>query len=121
MENQLMNLNDFKKNLTDKVKLEFANLIPDNVMEEFITKTVKEFEENELPKLMMEVLKEHAKEQIKTMLKANSYGMWNHEKNMYELSPELEKVLIHAAPKMFGSIMSDVARMTIGNMQGNMM
>lgn len=116
-----MNLNDFKQNLTDKVKSEFANLIPDNVMEDFITKTVKDFEENELPKLMMDVLREHAKEQIKTMLNANSYGMWNYEKNMYELTPELEKVLIGAAPKMFGSIMSDVARMTLGSMQGNMM
>lgn len=119
MKNQLMNLNDFKQNLTDKVKSEFANLIPDNVMEDFIAKTVKDFEENELPKLMMEVLKKHAKEQIRTMLNTNSYGMWNHEKNMYELTPELEKVLIGAAPKMFGSIMSDVARMTMSNMQGN--
>jgi hypothetical protein len=119
MENNLMNLNEFKENLADKVRTEFANLIPQEALDSFIAETVKKFEKEELQKLVMETLKEHAKEAIKEMLQTNSYGMWNSETNLYEMKPEIERILIAAAPKMFGAIMNDVARMTLSNMQNS--
>lgn len=119
MGKELMNLNDFKENLANKVRTEFANLIPQEALDSFIAETVVKFEKEELENLVMETLKEHAKTAIKEMLQTNSYGMWNSETNLYEMTPTLENILIAAAPKMFGAIMQDTARMTLSNMQNN--
>ncbi len=107
---------DFKEVLETKIKKEFMNLIPVETLNEYINKVVTDFEKNELEPLIKSTLRKHAEESIKTMLQSNSYGMWNNEKNMYEMTPELEKIMINAAPKMFGEIMREIVRMTLSQM-----
>lgn len=119
MSDQLININDFKNNLEEKVKTEFANLIPENVMNDFITKTINEFEQEELPKLMMEVLKEHAKIEIQNMLSSISTGKWSSEENRFMIGPELEEFLVKAAPKMFAQVMGEVTMRTLSEMNYN--
>jgi len=116
----LVKKNDFKEVLTAKIKEEFIKLIPDDVLNNYIEESIKEFEEHEIKSLVKRVIREHAEKAIKNMLQTNSYGLWNYEKNMYELSPELEKMLIHATPKMFGEIMREVVRNTLTQMNNNM-
>lgn len=115
MENKLMDLSNFKENLTQKVKQEFVNLLPEDAVDNFVKDVVKKFEEEEMEKLAMDVLKEHAKKQLEDMLRSKSYGQWSSEENRKKVDPEIEKLLIKAAPKMFGNIMQEIAMNTFHN------
>ena len=110
---------DFEKIIVEKVKKEYISLIPEKYIDNLINKTIDDFRDNELPKIINDTLIEHVKNQIKGMLDSNVYGNWSYEKNMEELTPEIEKILINAAPKMFKEVMADVVRNTLINMQNN--
>jgi len=43
---QLIDLPTFKAQILENVKTQFVNLIPEDTMNSFITKTIKDFEEN---------------------------------------------------------------------------
>ena len=115
----LLKKNDFKEVLTAKIKEDFVKIIPSDVLNDYIDTAIKEFEEYEVKSLIKRVIREHAEKEVKKMLQLNSYGSWNSEKNMYELTPELEKILIQLTPKMFGEVMREVVKNTLTQMNNN--
>ena len=116
---QLIDLPTFKGQILENVKTQFVNLIPEDTMNSFITKTIKDFEENELPNLVLVELRKHASASIKILLSEQQYGMWNGPENLMVMSPEIENILIKAAPTMFAEILRQTAQNTFMSMNNN--
>lgn len=103
-----------KENIVNKVKDSFSELIPEESLEKFVDDTIKEFKEKELKTVILNVLREDAKEKAKQYLSDISYNFDKDGK------PIIKELLIEAAPSMLANILKDSSQQLIYNLQNNM-
>lgn len=113
MSNELVNINDFKENLVNKVKTEFANMIPEDKLDQFVQEVYREFEQKELKELVLKVIREQTTVLIKEKLEELGTTRW--ENNKQTAHAEMRNIILESGPAMFANIMNDVAVRAIYN------
>lgn len=109
-------IKDFKEVLTDKVKKAFIDLLPEDKLDAFVNQVVQEFEETELKKLAMEVLRKHAQALLNAQINELTTPAWGPTGKQL-INDELKQILIEAAPEMLANQIHQQAQMVLQNLR----
>lgn len=108
------NPDDLAKNLKERVKQEFVNLIPESHWDKFIADTVKEFTDKELKDTIKEVLRTKSKEKVVEYLNDNLNGAWDTKKQRMAMDSRMKEMIVSLAPEMLAEM---IEQMIMGVMQ----
>jgi len=116
------------KSVTDKIKVTFAELIPDAEWENLVKKQVTLFFEDktdrygtvtqsEFTKMCQELIREVARDHIKTHMEKTYKRSF--DKNNNQIDEAVKEMVMNNASKMFTNMMSQAASQAVWNMQNN--
>ncbi|MEK6882664.1 MAG: hypothetical protein AABY22_23785 [Nanoarchaeota archaeon] len=114
------NPEDLAKNLKERVKQEFVNLIPEAHWDKFIADTVKEFTEKDLKDVIKEVLRTKGKERVVEYLNDNLKGEWDVTKQRTVMDSRMKEMIVSLAPTMLAEIMEQMITGMMQNMRNRM-
>jgi hypothetical protein len=109
----------FEDSVKQRLKAIVADLIPEEKWDGIVQATVREFERTDLPKLVREELTAQYKAAIAAeFAKPEWQSRWNNVG--LEASPNLQKMLIDAAPMMLASMIGGSMQSVIQQLQYNL-
>ena len=109
----------FEDSVKQRLKSIVADLIPEEKWDGLVQATVREFEKTDLPKLVREELVVQYKLAIAAeFAKPEWQGRWNNAR--MEVAPNVQKMLIEAAPMILASMVSGSMQSVIQQLQNTM-
>lgn len=110
------NIQSFEDSVKAKLKGIVADLIPEERYEMIVRETVKQFERDDLPKLVKEELIAKYREAINVeFAKAEWQCRWYN--GQQQASEAVQKLLIDAAPLILASMIGGAAQQVVFNLQ----
>ena len=104
MSTEVMNMSEFKKNLTARVKEEFINLIPQDRLEAMTEQIIEDFKKKDLERIVKQELRNHLIKRTQAYVELKRTTVWNNVSCENELDNEMKKLLIKIAPDILANI-----------------